>query len=318
MRLKLRERRVTVLTHSSPQEQRRGEGGGIVDRLHGQHRPCLLRLCSHPTSMVLYHLGMATQLLSWNVNGLRAVHRRGQFMALLEEASPDILCLQETKSRPDQLAKELLEVPGYSVHFSSAERAGYSGVGVYSRVAPQNVSRTFGPDDRWDGEGRVLALDYGEFILYNVYFPNGRSSKQRLAYKMEFYQAFLEHIDAERKSGRNVIVCGDVNTAYAEIDLARPAENKKTSGFLPEEREWMDRLFEHGFVDTFRRFVPDENGHYSYWDTMTRARERNVGWRIDYFFVNSEMMDSVSNAFIRADVMGSDHCPVGLELSSNL
>ena len=261
---------------------------------------------------------MTTQLLSWNVNGLRAVHRRGQFLDLVAEAAPEILCIQETKARPDQLGPELLEVPGYSAHFASAERAGYSGVGVYSKVEPRSVSRTFGPDDKWDSEGRVLALDYGEFILYNVYFPNGRSNKQRLQYKMEFYEAFLEHIDGERKAGRNVIVCGDVNTAHAEIDLARPTENRKTSGFLPEERAWMDQLFERGFVDTFRRFVPDENGHYSYWDTMTRARERNVGWRIDYFFVNAEMMDKVSNAFIRADVMGSDHCPVGLELSLSL
>ncbi len=261
---------------------------------------------------------MATKLLSWNVNGLRAVHRKNLFLPLLEEVAPDILCIQETKSRPQQLTADLLEVAGYEAHFASAERAGYSGVAAYSRVHPRSVSISFGPDDRWDDEGRVLALDYGEFVLYNVYFPNGRSSRERLKYKMEFYDAFLEHIESERRSGRNVIICGDVNTAHQEIDLARPKENSKTSGFLPDERAWMDRLAESGYVDTFRRFVPEENGHYSYWDTMTRARERNVGWRIDYFFVNEEMMDRVAEAFILSDVMGSDHCPVGLGLSVSL
>ena len=261
---------------------------------------------------------MATTLLSWNVNGLRAVHRKGEFPAILSDVSPDVLCLQETKSHPDQLTKAVLEVEGYQAHFASAERKGYSGVAVYTRAAPKNVSVSFGPDDRWVNEGRVLAMDYGEFVLYNVYFPNGRSSKERLAYKMEFYDAFLEHIESERRSGRNIVVCGDVNTAHNEIDLARPKENQKTSGFLPEERAWMDKLIGSGYVDTFRKFVPDENGHYSYWDTMTRARDRNVGWRIDYFFVNEELMDRVSNAFILSDVMGSDHCPVGIELAIDL
>ena len=164
----------------------------------------------------------------------------------------------------------------------------------------------------------MLRLDYGEFLLYNVYFPNGRSSEERLAYKMKFYDAFLEHIESERQAGRNIVFCGDVNTAHHEIDLARPKENQKTSGFLPEERAWMDKLTGSGYVDTFRKFVPDENGHYSYWDMMSRARDRNVGWRIDYFFVNEELADRVSNAFILPDVMGSDHCPVGLELSFDL
>ncbi len=261
---------------------------------------------------------MAITLLSWNVNGLRAVHRKKNFLPLLEEASPDVLCIQETKSNSDQLTKDILEIAGYQAHFASAERKGYSGVAVYTRATPKNVSVSFGPDDRWVNEGRVLAMDYGEFVLYNVYFPNGRSSKERLAYKMEFYDAFLEHIESERRSGRNIVVCGDVNTAHHEIDLARPKENRKTSGFLPEERAWMDKLIGSGYVDTFRKFVPDENGHYSYWDTMTRARDRNVGWRIDYFFVNEELMDRVSNAFILSDVLGSDHCPVGIELAVDL
>ena len=260
---------------------------------------------------------MSTTLLSWNVNGLRAVHRKGEFPAILSAVSPDVLCIQETKSQPDQLTKAVLEVEGYQAHFASAERKGYSGVGVYTKAAPKDVSTTFG-DGSWDNEGRVLRLDYGEFVLYNVYFPNGRSSKERLAYKMEFYDAFLEHIESERKAGLNIIFCGDVNTAHNEIDLARPKENQKTSGFLPEEREWMDKLVVSGYVDTFRKFVPDETGHYSYWDQMTRARDRNVGWRIDYFFVNEELMDRVSNAFILSDVMGSDHCPVGIDLSVDL
>ncbi len=264
---------------------------------------------------------MATTLLSWNVNGLRAVHRKGLFLDFVDESSPDVLCLQETKSQPDQLSHELLTIAGYEAHFASAERKGYSGVAVYSKTSPKSVTRSFGPDGRWDDEGRVLALDYGEFVLYNVYFPNGRQSKARLEYKMAFYDAFLEHIEAERESGRNIIFCGDVNTAHKEIDLARPKENEKTSGFLPQERAWIDALIGRGYEDTFR--LPrlgrqDESGHYTYWDTMTRARERNVGWRIDYFFVNEEFLQSVSNAFILSDVMGSDHCPIGLELSVDL
>ena len=251
-------------------------------------------------------------LLSWNVNGIRSVHRKDCFLPLLRDDAPDILCVQETKAQEEQLPRELREVPGYHVYFSSAEKKGYSGVALYTKEKPGRVSRELGIP-KFDSEGRVLIAEYDDFILFNVYFPNGKASPERLAYKMEFYDAFLEHVDKLKNQGRNLLICGDVNTAHKEIDLARPKENEKISGFLPEERAWMDKLLSHGYLDTFRIYV-GEREHYSWWSLRTRARERNVGWRLDYFFVNQEFRDAVKNAFILTEVMGSDHCPVGVEL----
>ena len=168
--------------------------------------------------------------------------------------------------------------------------------------------------ERFDSEGRTVVADFDDFVFLGIYFPNGKRSTDRLRYKMEFYDAFLDYVDNLRKEGRNVVVCGDVNTAHKAIDLARPKENEKISGFLPEERAWMDTFLEHGYVDTFRQFN-QEPGNYSYWDTMTKARERNVGWRIDYFFADTDLSSNLSNAFILPDVMGSDHCPVGIEIA---
>jgi len=253
------------------------------------------------------------RLLSWNVNGLRAAHKKGFLEWLLGER-PDILCLQETKAAPDQLPAELLHVPGYDAHFASAERRGYSGVASYAKIAPREVRPGFGVK-KFDAEGRTQALDYGDFLLYNVYFPNGKASPERLRYKMAFYEAFLKHVDRLRKKGENIIICGDVNTAHKEIDLARPKENEKISGFLPEERAWIDKLLARGFVDTFRLFN-DEPAQYTWWDLKTRARERNVGWRLDYFFVSEDFASNVKKAFILPEVMGSDHCPVGLEVAA--
>ena len=167
--------------------------------------------------------------------------------------------------------------------------------------------------ERFDWEGRVIEADFGDFILLNVYFPNGKASPERLSYKMDFYCHFLARVDALRKDGCNVIICGDVNTAHRKIDLARPGPNSKVSGFLPVEREWIDELLSHGFADTFRMFN-SEPENYSWWDYKSRARERNVGWRIDYFFVDTELSKRVSGAFILTDVMGSDHCPVGIDI----
>jgi exodeoxyribonuclease-3 len=175
------------------------------------------------------------------------------------------------------------------------------------------VQRGFGIE-RFDSEGRSIIADYGDFILCNIYFPNGQMSPERLAYKLDFYESFLDYADRLQKSGRGVIVCGDVNTAHREIDLARPKENAKTSGFLPQERAWIDKLLSHGFVDTFRIFNT-EPAQYTWWDLKSRARERNVGWRIDYFFVSAALQDRVRAAIILPQVMGSDHCPVGLEIS---
>ncbi len=252
-------------------------------------------------------------ILSWNVNGLRAVQRKGFFDWLAAE-QPDILCLQETKVGEEQLSLELSQPDGYLTYFNPAERKGYSGVAVYSKKKPRDLWKGFGIE-RFDHEGRTLVLDYGSFVLFNIYFPNGKMSAERLRYKMEFYNAFLECADGFRKQGRGVVVCGDFNTAHREIDLAHPKENSKFSGFLPRERAWMDKFVAHGYLDTFRIFT-QEPGHYSYWDIKTASRERNVGWRIDYFFVSEDLRNRVKAAFIMAEVMGSDHCPVGIELTA--
>ena len=252
------------------------------------------------------------RLYSWNVNGIRAVERKGAMDWFFEE-KPSILCLQETKAHKEQVPDSLREVDGYQTHFTSAERKGYSGVAIYTRPKPKNIHHGFGVQE-FDSEGRTLIAEYDQFTLLNVYFPNGKASKERLAYKMAFYDAFLDHIDKRRDGGENIVICGDVNTAHKEIDLARPKENQKVSGFLPEERAWMDKLVEHGYLDTLRMFNT-EPGQYSWWDVKSRARERNVGWRIDYFFVSESLRKNIKGAFIKADIQGSDHCPVGIDLA---
>lgn len=252
------------------------------------------------------------RLLCWNVNGIRAAYKK-DLGELLRKDGADIICLQETKATPDQLPEGLRNVPGYHSYFvSPEEKKGYSGVCLYSKKEPGRVIPGFG-QRRFDSEGRTLVAYYDDFVLFNVYFPNGKASPERLRYKMEFYQEFLEVARGFVANGKHVIVCGDVNTAHKEIDLARPRENAKTSGFLPQERKWIDDLLAAGFVDTFRMFDPDPD-RYTWWDMKTRARERNVGWRIDYFFVDEGLRDKVRNAFIQPEVQGSDHCPVGLEL----
>ena len=251
------------------------------------------------------------RLLSWNVNGLRSVLKKG-FLEWFAEASPDILCLQETKAAEDQMPWELRYVEGYHAYFTSGERKGYSGVALYSKTEPKSVVTGFG-DPRFDNEGRVIIADYEAFVLLDIYFPNGRSSEERLEYKMAFYDVFLNYIDDLTKEGRHVVICGDVNTAHNEIDIARPKDNSKFSGFLPMERAWMDTFFSHGYLDTFRMFN-QEPGNYSFWAAFGGARQRNVGWRLDYFVVDEAFWDTVTNAYILPDVMGSDHCPVGLDL----
>jgi exodeoxyribonuclease-3 len=252
------------------------------------------------------------ELLSWNVNGIRAVYRKG-FLDWLEKARPDILCVQETKAAQDQLPEELKEVDDYRVYYAAAQKKGYSGVGLFTRPRPGYLQEGLGKK-KYDVEGRVIIADYDAFLLFNVYFPNGKLSKDRLQYKMAFYNEFLSHVDKLRRKGKKIIVCGDVNTAHQEIDLARPKENAKTSGFLPEERAWIDKFLAHGFVDTFRVFNK-EPGQYTWWDFKTRARQRNVGWRIDYFFITENLRNSLKAAFILKEVMGSDHCPVGIRIT---
>lgn len=255
---------------------------------------------------------MATiRLLSWNVNGLRAVYKKGAFDWFFQER-PEILCLQETKAHPDQVPEALTRADGYQVFFHAGERKGYSGVGLFTQFAPSQVLTGFGIEP-FDREGRILIAEYPSFTLFNIYFPNGKASPERLQYKMDFYDAFLAYADGLKDQGHHLVICGDVNTAHREIDLTRPKENETVSGFLPQERAWIDRFIDHGYVDTFRMFHP-EPGHYTWWDVKTRARERNVGWRIDYFFVSANCADRVRSAFILPNVMGSDHCPLGIEL----
>lgn len=250
------------------------------------------------------------KLLSWNVNGIRAVHKKG-FLDWFNEQQADIICIQETKAQPDQIPEEIFKIDGYHTYFDSAEKKGYSGVGLFSKIKPASVLHSL--DSKFDNEGRIITAEYPEFLLYNIYFPNGGMSEERLQYKLDFYDAFLEEVEREKNKGKNIVITGDVNTAHKPIDLARPKPNETKSGFLPIERAWMDKLVAHGYVDTFRMFNR-EGENYTYWDQRFRARDRNVGWRIDYFFVNEGFQSKVKNAFIQPDVMGSDHCPVGLEL----
>jgi exodeoxyribonuclease III len=252
------------------------------------------------------------KILSWNVNGIRSAHKKGFLEWLLSE-SPDILCLQETKAHPEQLDEGLRQPHGYHAYWNSpAEKKGYSGVATLSREAPLKVQRELGAEEL-DREGRILISQYPEFTIFNVYFPNGKRDEERLKYKLNFYEAFLLFIEPLHQKGEKLIICGDVNTAHREIDLARPKENEKISGFLPIEREWMDKFVAHGYVDTFRYFNKEPN-QYTWWDMKSRARERNVGWRIDYFFITENLLNSVTEAFILPDVAGSDHCPIGITL----
>lgn len=247
------------------------------------------------------------------MNGIRAAAKKGLLEWLLR-ASPDILCIQETKAETSQLSREILEPAGYRSYWSSARKKGYSGVGVYSRIEPMSVDLSLGVP-RFDEEGRVIRLDFPNFTLFNVYFPNGKSGTERLLFKMDFYAAFIEYLEDLRKRTPRLIFTGDVNTAHRQIDLARPKENEKVSGFLPEERAWIDSVISRGYTDTFRFLNPDAI-QYSWWDLKSRERERNVGWRIDYVFVSEEMLSSVTKAFILGDVLGSDHCPVGIEFEA--
>jgi len=243
---------------------------------------------------------------------LRAVVRKG-FLEWLSEESPDIICLQEIKARPEQLLPEVRQPDGYYAFWNYPQAArGYSGVATFTREQPLEVEYGFGIPE-FDQEGRTLFARYPGFTLLNVYFPNGKKDESRLRYKMGFYDAFLKFTDQLQARGEKLVVCGDFNTAHQEIDLARPKENSTVSGFLPMERAWIDEFISHGFVDTFRHFNKDP-GHYTWWDLKSRARERNVGWRLDYFFVTENLIDAVSDAFIMPEVTGSDHCPVGIIL----
>jgi len=251
------------------------------------------------------------RLISWNVNGIRAADRKG-FFEWLQKEKLDILCLQEIKAQPAQFPPHLKNTPGYNVFINSAERKGYSGVATYTKNKPKKIKKGFGIE-KFDIEGRTLITEFDDFVLFNIYYPNGKKNQERLDYKLNFYDTFLAYADNLKEEGKNIIVCGDFNTAHKEIDLEHPKQNEKISGFLPIERAWIDTFIDHGYVDTFRHFNKEPK-QYSWWSMRTAARERNVGWRLDYFFVNKELLPKVKKAFIMQEVMGSDHCPVGIEI----
>ena len=254
------------------------------------------------------------KLISWNVNGLRAVIKK-DFFASFHQMDADIFSIQETKIQENQLTDEMKNIEGYGFYRSHATvKKGYSGVGTYSRVKPSRVKTELGVS-RFDQEGRILELDFDDFIFFNVYFPNGQMSDERLQYKLDFYETFFDYTASYKNQGRSLIITGDYNTAHNEIDLKNPKPNENTSGFLRIERDWLDRIVQNGYVDTFRHFFPD-TVKYSWWTYRFKARDRNVGWRIDYFFVTEDILKKgwIKEAFIDNEIFGSDHCPIGLVL----
>lgn len=253
------------------------------------------------------------KILCWNVNGIRAVQKKG-FLDLLENESPDVLCVQETKILPSQITQELQNPCGYFSDWASADRPGYSGVATFSIEKPLHVQKEL-MNGRHDGEGRLLLTEFPDFVLVNVYIPNGGMGDHRIKFKLDFYDELLDFLERLRKKGKNIVLCGDINTAHEEIDLAHPKENENVTGFLPVERAWLDKFIAAGYVDTFRHFHPDEKEAYTWWSYRTAARTRNIGWRIDYFFVNKEFLPHVKRSWILSEVEGSDHCPIGIELN---
>ena len=252
-----------------------------------------------------------TKLLSWNVNGIRAAEKKG-FIDWLAASGGDVVAIQETKAHPDQLSPALLGPAGYTAAWAAAEKKGYSGVVTYSRQAPAKTLVGMS-EPRFDADGRVLISEFDQFVFFNIYFPNGGRGPEWVQHKLDFYRHFLKLAQKYMKKGRSVIVTGDVNTSYAEIDIARPKENLNKSGFMPIEREAMGEFFAAGFIDTFRHQNP-ELVKYTWWDQVTRARERGVGWRLDYFFVSPDLRDKIVSTEVCDDVMGSDHCPITLTI----
>ena len=248
--------------------------------------------------------------ISWNVNGLRAVYKKG-FLSWFEKENPAILCLQEIKVQTEDLPKELKNPKDYFVFFDVAAKKGYSGVAVYSKTKPQKIALNIGLK-RFDDEGRFLQLDFSDFILINIYLPYGGRGKENLEYKLKCYEALFKHL--KQLKNKKIILVGDFNIAHTELDLAQPKQNKNNIMFTKEEREKIDELLKIGFVDSFRQFHK-EGGHYSWWLNYYNARERNLGWRIDYCFVSKSLVPKLKSTFILKDVMGSDHAPVGIEIT---
>lgn len=255
---------------------------------------------------------MSIKLVSWNVNGIRAVSKKEDFWSWFEDDDSDIINFQEVRATQEQIPKKLAEIDGFHKFYNEAEKKGYSGVGTYSKIKPLSVTKGLGVEEL-DNEGRVLKIEYPDFILFNIYFPNSGKEGSRLDFKVQFCNELLSQLVELKNEGKNLVITGDYNIAHNPIDVYNPKNCEGKSGYLPEERAWLDELEEAGFVDTFRMFDEGE-GNFTWWSYRFKARERNSGWRLDYFFVNEEIKDNVIAAKILADIYGSDHCPVTLEL----
>jgi exodeoxyribonuclease-3 len=253
------------------------------------------------------------KLLSWNVNGIRAALKKG-FAEFVDTEQPDVLCLQETKARPEQVELPL-ELGGYQTYWNSAEKPGYSGTAIFTRVAPLEVTCDIGVEGH-DSEGRVLRAEFEDFQLVNVYTPNAQNGLKRIDYRMEWDDAFRNYLVHLGQTGKPLVFCGDLNVAHEEIDLARPKENRNNAGFSDQERDKFTELVEAGFIDSFRHLHPDTGEAYSWWSYRAGARQRNVGWRIDYFGISQALAERLVSATILPHVHGSDHCPVGIELTT--
>jgi exodeoxyribonuclease-3 len=251
------------------------------------------------------------KLISWNVNGIRAASRAG-FLDWFSSERPDVVCVQEIKARPEQLEPGLVNPFGYHAYWNPASKPGYSGTAIFSRKEPHSLANGMGIDE-FDSEGRVQAADFGDFVLINAYFPNSQRDHARLGYKLDFCAAMRKFCDKYRKKGKHVVLCGDYNIAHKEIDLRNPKSNVDNAGFLPEERAWLDEFEAAGYVDAFRLFEPGPD-HYTWWSYRPGVREKNIGWRLDYHWVNDELRDRLGRASHQPGVKGSDHCPVALEL----
>lgn len=252
------------------------------------------------------------KLVSWNVNGIRAVTKKG-FVDYLDKEQPNIICLQEIKAEKDQFPLEVLEHENYHTYISSAQKKGYSGVCIMTQEKPIKVIHDIGID-KFDSEGRTIIAEFKDFVLINGYFPNGQRDHARVDYKLEYYQEILNIFHTYREKKKHVFVTGDLNTSHTEIDLANPKTNQKSTGFLPREREWIDKYIEEGMIDTFRHFYPEKTGEYTWWTYRNDCRERNIGWRLDYFMTNKTNLKNITDCVHRPDVMGSDHCPVEIHL----
>ncbi len=254
------------------------------------------------------------KITSWNVNGYRAVIKKG-FHNSVKLLSPDILCLQELKAKPEQMKSEEIEIDGYYHLWNSAERPGYSGVATYVKNGIQVKNQISGLGvEEFDIEGRVIRTEINNLLVFGIYFPNGQRGQDRLDYKLRFYQRLLDICTEEYDKGKNIIITGDFNTAHTEIDLANPKENQKISGFLPEERAWIDRYIENNFIDAFRMLYP-EKVQYTWWTYRFNARGRGIGWRLDYFLVSDKYINKIKDVIIHDQVEGSDHCPVTIDIA---